>query len=70
MNSVFNGRRTAELDGSFVVFIIGMRVNKLWAVHKWFPVARVMRRISKRGSDSTGCRSRRQLPSYENPSEP
>lgn len=36
---VFPGRYTAQLDGSFVVFIIGMRVNKLWAIHKWLPVA-------------------------------
>jgi hypothetical protein len=39
---VYPGRYTAQLDGSFVVFIIGMRVNKLWAIHKWLPVARAM----------------------------
>jgi hypothetical protein len=43
MSSVFPGRYTAEIEGSFVVFIIGMRVNKLWAVHKWLPVAQAMR---------------------------
>jgi hypothetical protein len=43
MGTVFPGRYTAALDGSFVVFMIGMRVNKLWAVHKWLPVARAMR---------------------------
>jgi Domain of unknown function (DUF4188) len=32
------GRFTAELDGDFVVFVIGMRLNKLWKVHQWFPV--------------------------------
>lgn len=27
-------RLTAEIDGDFVVFLIGMRVNRLWKVHK------------------------------------
>jgi len=42
MPRIFPGRFTAEVDGPFVVFLIGMRVNKLWAVHKWLPVARAM----------------------------
>jgi hypothetical protein len=29
---------SAKVDGDFVVFLIGMRVNKLWKVHKWLPV--------------------------------
>lgn len=33
MSIVYPGRYTAQLDGSFVVFIIGMRVNRLRAVH-------------------------------------
>lgn len=39
---VMPGRYTAVLDGDFVVFVIGMRVNKLWKVHKWLPVAMAM----------------------------
>jgi Domain of unknown function (DUF4188) len=42
MSFVFRGRHTAQIDGPFVVFIIGMRINKLWAIHKWLPVARAM----------------------------
>ena len=42
MSHIFPGRYTANVEGSFVVFIIGMRVNKLWAVHKWMPVAKAM----------------------------
>lgn len=42
MSQVFPGRYTAQIDGPFVVFLIGMRVNKLWAVHKWVPVAQAM----------------------------
>ncbi|RZS37742.1 uncharacterized protein DUF4188 [Herbihabitans rhizosphaerae] len=43
-NPVVPGRMTAHLDGEFVVFLIGMRINKPWKVHKWFPVLRAMPR--------------------------
>ena len=33
---------TAEVEGDFVVFLIGMRINKLWKFWKWMPVARAM----------------------------
>ncbi|RXZ79080.1 DUF4188 domain-containing protein [Paenibacillaceae bacterium] len=42
MSKVMSGRYTAHRDGSFVVFIIGVRINKLWAVHKWLPVVKTM----------------------------
>jgi Domain of unknown function (DUF4188) len=42
MPKIFPGRFTADIDGSFVVFLIGMRINQLWAVHKWMPVAKAM----------------------------
>ncbi len=35
---VHPGRFTAELDGDFVVFLIGMRINKPWRVWEWWPV--------------------------------
>ncbi len=38
-------RITATLDGDFVVFLIGMRVNRPWKVHKWWPVATAMPRM-------------------------
>ena len=40
---VFPGRHVADLEGDFVVFLIGMRVNRPWKLHKWLPVARAMR---------------------------
>ena len=40
-------RLTAQLDGDFVVFLIGMRFNKLWKIHKWLPVAMAMPRMLK-----------------------
>ena len=36
---------TAEVDGEFVVFLIGMRINRLWKVHKWLPVVMAMPRM-------------------------
>lgn len=39
-------RVTAEVDrDEFVVFLIGMRINHLWKVHKWAPVGRAMGRM-------------------------
>ncbi len=38
-------RMTARLDGEFAVFLIGMRLNRPLAVHKWLPVARAMPRM-------------------------
>ncbi|WP_318023306.1 DUF4188 domain-containing protein [Paucibacter sp. B2R-40] len=38
-------RLTAKLDGDFVVFMIGMRINKPLKVHKWWPVAAAMPRM-------------------------
>jgi Domain of unknown function (DUF4188) len=42
MASVTPGRYTAEVDGEFVIFLIGMRINKIWKVHKWQPIAMAM----------------------------
>lgn len=38
MSAVPTGRLTAEIDGEFVVFLIGMRINRPWKIHKWLPV--------------------------------
>jgi hypothetical protein len=42
MSEIFKGRFTAKTEQPFVVFLIGMRINKLWAVHKWVPTAMAM----------------------------
>jgi len=42
MTPALSGRLTARFEGEVVVFLIGMRVNRLWKVHKWLPVARAM----------------------------
>ncbi|MEA3142218.1 MAG: hypothetical protein QOK23_4387 [Gammaproteobacteria bacterium] len=41
------GRHTAKIQGDFVVFIIGMRINHLLLLHKWLPVALAMPRMLK-----------------------
>ena len=38
-------RLTAEIDGDFVVFLIGVRINKFWKPHKWLLVATAMPRM-------------------------
>jgi hypothetical protein len=38
MAGVIPYKMTAEVDGDFVVFLIGMRINKPWKIHKWLPV--------------------------------
>ena len=42
MSKIFEGRYTAKTDEAFVVFLIGMRVNKWWRFDKWVPVAAAM----------------------------
>ncbi|PZO12041.1 MAG: DUF4188 domain-containing protein [Leptolyngbya foveolarum] len=42
MNPVFPGRYTADVSEPFVVFLIGFRVNRFWAMKKWLPVAQAM----------------------------
>jgi hypothetical protein len=41
-NPTVPARMSAELDGEFVVFLIGMRVNRWWKLHRWLPVATAM----------------------------
>ncbi len=42
MSKVFNGRYTAKTDQPFVVFLIGMRINKWQRFDKWIPVVNAM----------------------------
>ncbi|GGL96853.1 hypothetical protein GCM10010129_45790 [Streptomyces fumigatiscleroticus] len=49
--SVIRGRTTAGAEGDVVVLLIGMRVNRFWAVHHWVPVllsmGRMLRELAK-----------------------
>ena len=52
MPEILPSRMSAELDGDFVVFVIGMRINKWWKLHKWLPVfiamPRMLRELERR----------------------
>jgi hypothetical protein len=47
MAAIHAGRFAAQIEGDFVVFLIGMQVNKPLLVHKWWPVAMAMPRMLK-----------------------
>jgi fumigallin biosynthesis monooxygenase-like protein len=47
MAKTINQRMTVKVEGDFVVFLIGMRINKLWKIHKWWPVVMAMPRMLK-----------------------
>ncbi|MGE6259936.1 DUF4188 domain-containing protein [Heyndrickxia sporothermodurans] len=42
MKKIYKGRYTSVQEDDIVVFIIGMRINKWWAIHKWLPVFKSM----------------------------
>lgn len=44
---IYPERMTASHDEKFVVFLIGMRVNKWWKIHKWLPVSLAMPKMLK-----------------------
>jgi len=47
MSAIIDSRTTARIEGDFVVFLIGMRINKLWKPHKWLPTLAAMPRMLK-----------------------
>ena len=42
MATTIQRRMTGRMDGEFVVFLIGMRINAWWKPQKWLPVASAM----------------------------
>lgn len=48
MVTVNSARMAAEIDGGFVIYINGMRLNKLRAIHKWFIAGRKLARMFER----------------------
>ena len=47
MTKIIRERMTATVEGEFVVFLIGMRINKPWKIHKWLPVMLAMPKMLK-----------------------
>lgn len=42
-----NARRMARIDGEFVVFVIGMRINRWWKFGQWMRVGMAMPKMIK-----------------------
>ena len=63
MAEIFPGRFTADVEGDFVVFLIGMRVNKPWKLRKLAFMAGTMPKLLKEleADPSLGCLSSRQV---------
>jgi hypothetical protein len=51
-NPVVPERMTGVVDGDFAVFLIGMRINKPWKVHRWLPaflaMPKMLRELSQK----------------------
>ncbi len=47
MAIINNQRMTARSDEPFVVFLIGMRINNVFAIHRWLPAFMAMPRMLK-----------------------
>ena len=45
MSDIIAARMAARIDGDFVVFLIGLRINRMWKISKWLPVVRAMPRM-------------------------
>lgn len=58
MPPIINQRMTVKMEGDFVVFLIGMRVNKIWKIHKWLPVMmampKMLKELKSKPSEETG----------------
>jgi hypothetical protein len=64
MATLHRQQMTVEMDGEFVVFLIGMRINKPWKVHKWLPVFVAMpRMLNELAADpALGCLGHQSFP--------
>lgn len=63
MANVERDRVTAQVDDDFVVFLIGIRINAFWKLHKWLRVFLAMPKMLKElsthdGSGLMGFRTR------------
>jgi hypothetical protein len=45
MAGVIKQRITSQIDGDFVLFLIGMRINRPWQINKWLPVVQAIPRM-------------------------
>jgi fumigallin biosynthesis monooxygenase-like protein len=59
--AILKGRQQAHPDKPFALFLIGMRVNSLLAVHRWGGVARAMTRMQAELAQASALRQKRTL---------
>ncbi len=45
MAKLIKERMAAEIDGEAALFLIGIRINKPWKLHKWLPIFLAMPRM-------------------------
>jgi hypothetical protein len=45
MSDLHKARMTARIEGDFVVFLIGVRINHFWKIWRWLPVFMAMPRM-------------------------
>ena len=45
MSEIIKERVCAEVDEDLVVFLIGMRINRIWKIWRWWPILRAMPRM-------------------------
>jgi hypothetical protein len=63
MANIRRERLHADVDGSFVVFLVGMRINRVRALRQWLRVARAAPRMVRelRADDASGLLGSRTL---------
>ena len=58
MANIIEDRIAARIEGDFVVFLIGMRINRMLKIWKWLPTAMAMQRmlteLERLGPEQTG----------------
>ncbi|HMO08512.1 MAG TPA: DUF4188 domain-containing protein [Paracoccaceae bacterium] len=56
MPQVIDGQFAGRIEGDFVVFLIGMRINKPWKLGQWLPVflamPKLVKELERAGPDS------------------
>ena len=58
MSGILDRRVTARIEGDFVVFLIGMRINRPWKIWSWLPAVSAMPRMLEElaaAPEQTGC---------------
>lgn len=69
MGKIIAERMAGEIEGDFVVFLIGMKVNSWLKVGKWMPVAKAMgvmlKELHSKPSEETGFLGHQQLGRFD-----